>query len=135
VSVVQQSASPQGFQELQDIARGSGHTSSAGWKRRRIQKPNGREGHRSFEEIHVIVVSHASRLGLAIGIVHHEPTGIDDRKARVLHVERVQNQFGNCLREWLQSRLLDHGTEHIYRHGVTPSSAGLVAERRGRKSS
>ena len=83
------------------------------------------------EEIHLIVVSHASRLGLAIGIVHHEPAGIDDRKARVLYVERVQHQFRYRLREWLLSHLLDHCTKHIYRDRVTPSGARLVAERYG----
>ena len=79
----------------------------------------------------MIFVRHASRLGLVIGIVRHEPTRIDDCKARVLHVERVQDQFGDRLRKWLQRRLFDHCTEHIYRHGVAPSGARLVDEWRG----
>jgi hypothetical protein len=86
-----------GFQELQD--RRSGHAGSAGWKRLLIEKTNRREGHGLSKEIHVIIFSHASRLGLAIRIVHNEPTTIDHSKARVLHVERVQDEFGYGLRE------------------------------------
>ena len=48
----------------------------------------------SSEEVHLIVVGHASGLGLAIGIMRHESTGFDDRKARVRYFERVQDKVG-----------------------------------------
>ena len=60
---LQQSPPPQGLQESQDIAGRAGHASPARRKGLPIQEANGREGHGSVEEIHVIVVGQTARLG------------------------------------------------------------------------